>query len=252
MNKTRTSGFTLIELLLVMTIIGILTTLGISVAQSAEQDANEKRTRAGIERIANLLNGKLEENFYRVLPVRLDPNDVTTNPENIGDFRLRIMAEFLRIEFPTTIAQTDPANFPDPSAGGDFGGLPLDQYSPIFGPNDEDKPQIIHRYNAKLNENGTPSIENQEAECLYAILAISRDGHGSAFVETLRSREIGDTDGDGAKEVLDAFGDPLTFRLLDQNNVPIDPANPQKPQDYRFEILSINLSGANPSGPTTQ
>ena len=70
-RSDRQRAFTLIELLLVMSIIAILSALGASVLASAEQDALESRSKAGIERISMVLNRKFEANTYRILPARL-------------------------------------------------------------------------------------------------------------------------------------------------------------------------------------
>ena len=195
-RRNRSRGFTLIELLIVITILAILSALGLSVMAGAEQDALETRTKAGIERISLALNKKFEDNIYRILPVRLP---VGSTPQEIRDFRLQVMAEFLRVEFPFLLVQADPGvSFPQNTS------TPI---STIV----VNRPQISSRYWAKISGATT---EHQSAELLYVILSLNYDESGNSLVSILREREIGDTDGDGAKEVLDAFGDPLQFSLL--------------------------------------
>ncbi len=55
-----------------------------------------------------------------------------------------------------------------------------------------------------------PTIENQNAECLYLIVAsvTSEDGSG---LEQFSTAEIGDVDGDGLSEFLDGWGKPIQF-----------------------------------------
>ena len=56
----------------------------------------------------------------------------------------------------------------------------------------------------------TWSVTFQDAECLYMIIASIRDitSNGLDFV---REGEIGDLDGDGMPEILDAWGKPIVF-----------------------------------------
>lgn len=58
--------------------------------------------------------------------------------------------------------------------------------------------------------NGEWTVEHESAECLYLILA-SHTIDGLPAIETLNSRDIGDTDGDGMPEVLDPWGTPLAY-----------------------------------------
>ena len=51
---------------------------------------------------------------------------------------------------------------------------------------------------------------NETAECLYLILSTMADDERAAL-EWFKESEIGDTDGDGMPEVLDAWGTPITF-----------------------------------------
>jgi len=199
----RRRAFTLIELLLVISIIGILSALGVSVLASAEQDALESRSKAGIERLSLVMNRKMEENRYRILPVRL-PTDST--PLAIRTFRQQLMSEFARVEFPFRLQHL---SSPFPSNPGPSGG------PTPFGALNINRPQIADRYAAKLGIGSAnpATVEHESAEVLYAILSLNFDEFGHPLSAVLREREIGDTDNDGYNEVLDAFGDPLQFSL---------------------------------------
>ena len=54
------------------------------------------------------------------------------------------------------------------------------------------------------------SRENESSECLYLILATTRL-HGKRAIDLIQSSRIGDTDGDGFLEILDAWGNPYIF-----------------------------------------
>ncbi len=274
-GRARARGFTLIELLLVISIIAILSAVGISVMAGAEQDALESRTRAGIERISGVLNQKLEENRYRILPIRMLPG---STPQEVQALRLQAMAELLRVEFPFTLEQVSPVGTANP--------FPQNDTYPVNDPGlNFMRPRMVDRYWAKV---GNATAANQDAELLYAILSLNFDESGQPLSSVLRQREIGDTDGDGALEVLDAFGDPLQFALLvkltaaDVNQVvAVDPDNfvqqdladvigyesilnqtqllnpgqvrgPWPAEKYRLSIRSINLRNTDSGAVVTQ
>ncbi len=312
--RIRRPGFTLIELLLVISIIAVLSALGLSIMGSAERDALETRTQAGIERISNVLNRKFEAMQYRILPARLPMNapfigaGQATQPWHVQQFHKELLNEFLRVEFPFLKVQVEqrasasisfPQNFgtldqPDYYALLDSSGLPnpngapaginvpnngslvsknlLDPANPVMSPF---RPQISNRYFAKVvnsvkDSSGSKSqnfddwtIEFEDAECLYLILSLNFDEFGQPLSAVLREREIGDTDGDGMFEVLDAFGDPLKYRIgdTDGNEVilsqsqDLDGAKVRGPlpiEDYRIWIRSINVPTRGGSAVVTQ
>jgi hypothetical protein len=58
---------------------------------------------------------------------------------------------------------------------------------------------------------GQPWSDNfQGAECLYLILSTMKD-HDKSALDYFSTDEIGDVDGDGFKEILDAWGRPIEF-----------------------------------------
>lgn len=247
--RIRRPGFTLIELLLVISIIAVLSALGLSVMGSAERDALETRTQAGIERISNVLNRKLEDFRYRILPVRMPPG---TDPVDVRTLHTQAMAELLRVEFPFLLVQVAPtSNFPQNDSS------PLNTLTPPLLP-----PNITARYWQRVNPD-TPNTSNQNAELLYAILSLNFDEFGQPLSAVLREREIGDTDGDGVLEVLDAFGDPLEYRIgdTDGNEVILNQSQalvgsqvrgPLPIEDYRIWIRSINVPTRGGSAVVTQ
>jgi hypothetical protein len=63
---------------------------------------------------------------------------------------------------------------------------------------------------ATWNAPATWTDNNQYSECLYLIVANTMYGEDSAL-KFFRDSEIGDVDGDGMKEILDAWGRPIYF-----------------------------------------
>ena len=58
------------------------------------------------------------------------------------------------------------------------------------------------------------------AEILYAILS-QTEYEGTNVIDSLGTAAVGDTDGDGVQEVIDAFGDPMAFEFHQPNTEPV-------------------------------
>lgn len=266
-------GFTLIELILVLAIIGILSSLGLAIIAGAQEDAQVSRTRVQIDRISLLLNQRLEESVYRILPV-----DISALSQKEKQWvRTAALAELLRVEFPTR--QTDLLDT-------NVNPFPVNRkYSPptirvvtAYDWNNFPDPQLMVRHRVRLgmptdgSSTGTWTVANESAECLYAILASITMEDGKSALSLVSASEIGDKDADGRKEILDSFGDPLLADLvvrdlIDEHgnwlsptvNPHINPAfdrdpefppptqpDPDYPRElgrYQFLILSPNVAG---------
>jgi len=68
----------------------------------------------------------------------------------------------------------------------------------------------LGRAYGRFRDTGTPpSSTYQGAECLYMI--ITQSGRFPELLSTLRANQVGDKDGDGKPEFLDAWGNPIAF-----------------------------------------
>jgi len=174
-------GVTLIELLFVMAILGILVAVSMAALTGATSQARVERTRAVVTRIDQLVTDKWESYKTRAVPLRVN---MGTNPAVAGRARLYALRELQRCEMP-------------------------DRKSDVL-----DNPAILkipalqRNYRRRATANWTNQYEG--AECLYLIIAAVRDGEDSAL-SWFTPSEIGDVDGDGMQEILDAFGNPVEF-----------------------------------------
>lgn len=283
------TGFTLIELLLVVAILAIISSLGLAVIAGAENDALVARTEAQIERVSQVLDRRLEEYAYRILPIRIDSS---TDPAETRQIRDAAVEELLRVEFPTrrndllddpmgAVAdppRLEPPNMPPP--GPYPSPFPVNADMTVMNPNPTSydwtefpAPQILFRYRARMNMPADGSgfgpdwtVENDGAECLWAILSLITLEDGQSGLTLIRPTDIRDTDGDGIPEIVDAFGDPLLVDLVSQDDLNddgtyldplvdphIDPRFdplampdailPTKINRYRLIIRSINTAG---------
>jgi hypothetical protein len=95
---------------------------------------------------------------------------------------------------------------------------------------------------------GIDDIIQDQAECLYEILNSHNDGERSGL-DFIFHNEIGDTDNDGHKEILDAWGDPLQFTLHmhDHEGDTLDTPdadgamNTEGPIAVHIDVTSVNM-----------
>jgi len=102
---------------------------------------------------------------------------------------------------------------------------------------------IERTYAAYKLTGGAASATYQGAECLYMIMTTS--GRFSDFLAEIRPEQIGDVDGDGKREFLDAWGNPIAFLRWAPGYVsPLtaiqvaDPVNRHDPFDRWFDPIS--------------
>lgn len=191
MNNTSSAhrdAFTLAELLVVIAIIGVVASMALFTLRGVREDARERRARAQVTKIHELIMHKWES--YRTRPVRLARpvrlENRPTDPVKAARKRLQALRELMRKELPDR--KTDvTSNFPSRLAS---------------------KPALWQAYGRRASDSWTEA--NEEAECLYLILAAMRDGNTTGL-DFFPEDEIGDVDDDGMPEILDPWGVPIRF-----------------------------------------
>jgi len=219
-------GVTLVELLITILIISILAAAVLGVAAVAGETAREARTRNMIARIHTLLTEHYDS--YKSRRVKLQPAvnahiGSLTSTRDRGQAkqlaRLLALRELMLMEMPDrwsdvllesvppaspTAPKVLPLYLAVPSTTGrtDLANVYLRHYGRIASSNNK------FANPPRLN---TPDEirANQGAECLYMIIIYATaDGEARTLFP---ASNIGDTDGDGAPEFLDGWGNPIGF-----------------------------------------
>ncbi len=250
-KRSPRAAFTLVEMTIVVMVIAILAALALPVFVTAQTQARAHRTRAIVAKIDQIIGEKYDSYRTRQVAVKIpmgrypngqpymqpigEPYAETANDNNLtngfrdnsesftdqpwnginngqydlgaSEYRLLAMRELQRLELPNQIV--DVANNPLIMPFGPPGII----NSPIFP-----RPALSKQYLRRalsLSPNTPPDLtfwtpQYEGAECLYLILAVSRDNEKSAL-DYFSPSEIGDFDGDGMKEVLDGWGQPIEF-----------------------------------------
>ncbi len=229
-------GFTLVEILVSIVITGIIASMLTVALRGANRQANQQRATSTVDRLNMLTLQIYEEETERMAPA--PPTDFSAEQralislmwkrdwlrcalpdrrEDVGQWPVPIPRDSTGTGPPPAIAYLEDITVPALNSGISPLGLCA---AKIFR-----NQQYIARSIAAatgisvttfgqlvdgITTNGEWTAEHQSAECLYLILATSIV-NGEPAIDSLNTREIGDTDEDGMPEVLDAWGRPLGF-----------------------------------------
>lgn len=209
-HRPRRRAFTLLELLVVIMILGILASITTFALWDSLEEARAARTRAQIQKIHELLMLRWETYRTRPLPIRTS----ATAPETTAQLRLVALRELMRMEMPDRITDVNDTS------------VYLNA-----------RPALNLAYRRRI-AGLTWSAENQQAECLYMILANIQDGTRNGL-DFFRENEIGDIDADGMPEILDGWGRPIRFlRWAPGYNSPLQPSPPSALKPTRSAELA--------------
>lgn len=203
-RPARRRGFTLTELLVTIAVFSVLAAVLLVGLNGAVISVQKTRTRSLIKKIDLLLMDKWNTYQTRRPPVTvLDQgrnfSGMANNRASRAAKRLIAIRGLQRLEMPDRFEDI-PQNALSPA---ELGPMGLSGVLPEF-------PALSAIYRRKLNDapDATPAF--QSAECLYLIVmygVIDEDGGRKRFKDS----EIGDVDGDGLKEFVDAWGNPISF-----------------------------------------
>lgn len=228
------NAFTLIELLVVISIIGFMSGMFLVAYRGAAQEANTQRTRTTIQKISDVLNSRMEEysSYPLVLktplgfPLPSNTTPITPATESktllLERARLLCLREVVAMEMPdhpddikwsdkwvtnqtmTVVLNSVPKIIP---TGLTIGAAAVSVRNPPTS-------RTFGLARKLTNSAGKPisgwQNKNANAELLYLVIEDS-ELNGSSAIELFGASETGDTDGDGLKEFLDAFGNPIQW-----------------------------------------
>jgi prepilin-type N-terminal cleavage/methylation domain-containing protein len=197
MSRSR-RAFTLVELLIVMIIITILAALTLVASSSALQASKETKTRMTVMKLDTAMRQIFEgyaDRFDNILNCLSDADKTAAENldiENKTKLKLHLIHELMRFELPEKLSDiiTDWQEFP-----GSLNSVPQ-------LPRDA-KPAVRQFYSNAVA--GKTNITN--AELLFLII---QNLSPESFSE-LKGSEVGDTNGNGLYEFLDAWGHPIEF-----------------------------------------
>jgi prepilin-type N-terminal cleavage/methylation domain-containing protein len=191
------SAFTLVELLVTITIITMLAGLVLGGLSMARTSAREMKTKATIAKLDEIIM-----RMYAGYANRRVPIDTSGMPPRIAaEMRLKALRQLMRFEMPERWSDV-----PDSSTAPQF--ITIKDDSGTFS-REMPMPAVSYMYSAVKNAATVPGNVgyNSHAECLYLIISIAAPRELANF----SADEIGDTDGDGLPEFLDAWGNPIYF-----------------------------------------
>ena len=228
--KPTRPGFTLVELLFVIAIIAVLGALSAGILGKARKDAQISATQSRITQIEAIMQTVMEDFEVRRMPFR--NSELSGNLTEIRNLRRQIVAGMILAEYPSDDASLGQWQLP-----GDASFLSNRRTAEML-------------YWESLTGDQVP---DQPGEFLHLILS-RIDIDGISALESLGPNVVGDPDGDGLLDIVDAFGDSMALvaaqdtgsRLL----TPLDPTTvpPSLPiNEIRFKAVSSTLEEIEPT-----
>jgi hypothetical protein len=197
--RPHRASFTLVELLVALSVAAMLSAMTLTAMWSARQAAAEARTRSIVTKVNELLLMQWSEVESRRLAYVVTPIVATRQ-------RLFYLRQMMRIEFPDRKSDLL-APFAPSQRTARYRGY-LRTLAQVYNlPSTTSENAIINRVILQ-GDLWTPQL--QHAECLFLILASTRIDDGNAL-DYFSDTEVGDTDGDGMREILDAWGNPIFY-----------------------------------------
>jgi prepilin-type N-terminal cleavage/methylation domain-containing protein len=214
-NTRNAGGFTLIELLVVMMIIAILASMVSFAMFRAQQTARKAATQALITKLHTVIARQWDTYATRRIQWETPAGTSNMDPEDAAQFKLAALRQLMRLELPNRWA--DVSN--------DVTALNNTNFPYIISPETPPTlalPALTQAYQA-YSTGGT--AEHQNAECLYMIVSMIAD-HDLDRINLFSEDEVGDVDGDGKNEFIDAWDNPIRFLRWPMGFVdkPDDPA----------------------------
>ena len=246
-DKTR-SAFTLIELLVVISIIGFMSGMFLVAYRGAAQEANTQKTRTTIQKISDVLNSRMEEYSSYPLVLKMVPTPpfpsggplppnttpITPTPPEVPESKT-LLLERARLLCLRELVAMEMPDHPDDIKWSDkwvtnqsmtvvLNSVPKIIPSGLFVPTmtvpqpvsvrNQPTSRVFGLARKLTSANGRPipgwQTVNANAELLYLVVEDS-EMNGSSAIELFGASETGDTDGDGLKEFIDAFGKPIQW-----------------------------------------
>jgi len=216
---SRRSGFTLTELLVVMVILGILSSLLLAGLAVARDRVRVGKTAATIRKIHEVVLAYYED--YEVRRPNL-PDTSSLNTQDYEKLHRIALRRLMTLEMPDQAA-----DIPHPDELRTAGGKPY--ATAVQGLSLKEMPPAARRYRAIIAGADVPSPSS--AEILY-MMVMRGPMSDPDVIAHFRPDEIGDTDGNGLPEFLDAWGRPIRFRRW-----PVGIRSPLQPADGGPDLL---------------
>jgi len=269
--RKRPEGFTLLELLMVITIIGVLTTLSVTVMIGIDTQAKEAATITTIRKIDGLLEqrmqafdrsfergGPFKERYMQAARSLLRQDNLYQAAEDDSIVEILARKVGMRHLFPQrhedllllNFDVTGSTELTDFDTTGDIKAVG----SRSIDANDNRMADIVERSAADASklaiayppnlDNGNAYINDStvSAELMHFFMIHSASlGAGDAISDQFSTSEIADTDDDGLLEFVDAWGRPLRFYRWPTQMIDTNP-----PAGFQPFLASVEATDVDP------
>ena len=205
MPARRRGAFTLIELLVVVSIIGILLSLTVAATLSFVTDARESATEATLGKVGGMLERRLSALRRSVEVSSGDSSRVGQSGGTVLDLKVK------QLESMPSYLAVRGSDYTDPSRP-PFLLERVDVYGRAGDPRGLAFTGVMDGANGAKTFGAFAEDPTASSEALLLFLTKGESyGVGATDEEALRESELADTDGDGLREIVDGFGNPVRF-----------------------------------------
>jgi prepilin-type N-terminal cleavage/methylation domain-containing protein len=192
-------GFTLVELMVVIVIVSILSALSLSGLSVARARSKADATRSTIRKIDGFIVDMYESYLIRNVPY--DTGSTTSKAANLG----RLMTYEMPDQWQDVRITSEVATLRSSGSTSFLASGVVNRYAALI--------DILGKKQSPIKTGAAArnflGATNSSAECLF--VCVVQSGFSPNALEDFRPNEVGDTDEDGAKEFLDASGQPIFF-----------------------------------------
>jgi prepilin-type N-terminal cleavage/methylation domain-containing protein len=205
---TRRPAFTLVELLVSLLIVSVLASLSLAAILTAGNSAKRSTTETTIRKINEVVLGQYEtylsERVNRLVGSQAGGGlDATTTAKVVLIARRRLMA----LEMPERLTDILCHSFANTA---DRVVLPNITTLALRTPLSNRYKALFSRYTPQQFQTLVATDQNDTAECLFVNVMLS--GYGDPdIIMHFRDNEMGDTNKNGLREFVDAWGNPIQF-----------------------------------------
>jgi prepilin-type N-terminal cleavage/methylation domain-containing protein len=234
-HASSTGGFTLVELMVVLVIVAMLASLTLAGLSGVRERAKADKTRSTIRKIDSVVQPMFASYGTRRVPATGNSRMARATS------RLQNLRLLMAVELPDTWNDVSSTSTPLPAVPAWAQNATYRRYMAY-------KTALSTSPSSRFNTAIPGSTQPQTYGEFYGfaetlVMIVSMSGFQPDAMEQFRTDEIGDVDGDGAREFLDGWGRPIAFIRWPAG---FDAATVDRSQPDPLDVMQVTAAVTSP------